>query len=530
MIRRTRLAPLLALVALTSACGGLPDRVKRSARTLESRIAGETQAIEQKERDLAELREGSDYAFLRTYAERERWDESFVKARTELRHVRALFEDQVRPLLGANRAEDALKLAQQLDRVRAGLTQVRALVRSPFERAEFLQEARAKADEWVAEAAQTLQSMAAQAAAVSRVAEKAASDYPAKQQDLDSRLAALAKLETDASADLAIARRELPGVPSGEADVAALGDAVTRIRERATALGEADPELRARMDELYRSYSRTLIDMKEAYHVKVSRSSWNNRYDYPTEHQATFRSEVDEDTLDYLERWGNRPIARLGRSWGSWKLTANVKQPIWDALRIDPSLQWPRGDDSSEFWFEDAEEHYYHRYTTTEGATQTESDWEEVSAELYAAHVGDLGMDILSKPYGLYEDEVLRQAMPPGYAHVGNPAYGRWERDDRGRRHWSWGNSFLFYYLAFGPRRHHYYYNDWNHWNRGYRGQRAYYGRQAARDYGTYGGVTQRGSRYASSTVARRGGFERADRSIRGAGAGTRGGGPGRGK
>ena len=149
-----------------------------------------------------------------------------------------------------------------------------------------------------------------------------------------------------------------------------------------------------------------------------------------------------------------------------------------------------------------------------------------MKAAFYEKHAEDLGMDLLAKPFGAYEDEVLEQAMPPGMAYVGNEKYGRWEQDEAGRRRWSWGNNFLFYYLVFGGHRRHYYYHDgWSHWNRGYRGRAAYYGR--SRDYGSYGTHTRNSARYRGSSFGSSGGFRTQDRSVRRAGRGTRGGGPG---
>jgi hypothetical protein len=127
----------------------------------------------------------------------------------------------------------------------------------------------------------------------------------------------------------------------------------------------------------------------------------------------------------------------------------------------------------------------------------------------------------------MFDEEVLREAAPPGMAFVGNPRYGQWESDGHGGRRWSWFESYLFSRLMFG-RNHYYHYGDWNRWNTGYRGRRAYYGRRDDRNlYGTYGSHTRGSSRYASSTFGRSGGFKRERVSYRGSGPAGRGGGPG---
>jgi hypothetical protein len=112
---------------------------------------------------------------------------------------------------------------------------------------------------------------------------------------------------------------------------------------------------------------------------------------------------------------------------------------------------------------------------------------------------------------------------------VGNPAYGQWENDSSGRRRWSWAESFLFYHVMFGGRRHYYYYSDWDRWNRGYRGRRPWYGGTGAdARYGTWGSDTRNSSRYKRTSFGRGGGFQSQDRGLRGAGRAARGGGPGR--
>jgi len=38
-------------------------------------------------------------------------------------------------------------------------------------------------------------------------------------------------------------------------------------------------------------------------------------------------------------------------------------------------------------------------------------------------------MEILSKPYGYYESEKLKNASPIGINYVGNSKYGEWKKD-----------------------------------------------------------------------------------------------------
>jgi hypothetical protein len=204
-----------------------------------------------------------------------------------------------------------------------------------------------------------------------------------------------------------------------------------------------------------------------------------------------------------------------------------VSASVWQALALDPVERLPRGDNAVELWVGTVKERFYHRYEYVEGESRRQGEWEEVDDALFERHVDDLGMDIVAKPYGTYEDEALREAMPPGMAFVGNPKYGRWEDDGRGGRRWSWIEGYLFYRLMFGGN-HYYHYGAWNSWHGGYRGRSPYYGGASGSTlYGTRGKHTQSSSRYAGSSFARGGGFKRSATSFRGSGPRGRGGGPG---
>ncbi len=530
--RRLRHAALgVAFVALSCAlsCSGLSDRLVEKAEAARARIEREAEDVETRAEQFAAFAEDSDNAFLRTYSERERWAERFDEARKELVHARAVYADEIAPRLEANRPEDEEAVGEQLSRVRKGLDRVAELAREPAQRAAFLADARDRAPEIVsagaaklAEASPALRSLELEVARVSN-------DYAEKREDLAGRRAGLSQLESDARASQAIAEREAAGIAAGTADLAAFADAGTAVVARSEEALAGDVALRARMKELYRSYSKTLLDMKEENIIQIGRTSWNESYDFPREAEVLFKVEVQEETLDYLERWGDRRIASISSYFGRSSMNVAIDRGVWDSLRIDPTTRFPRGDNAAEFWVGESDSKYYHRYALVEGDQSSQTDWEVVSEETYEDYYDDLGMDIVSKPYGSYEDEVLTEAAPAGMAYVGNPKYGRWETDNQGRRHWSWGQSFLFYYLAFGGRgRHYYYYTDWNRWNGGYRGRRSWYGPSGgAAVYGTYGSTTRNSSRYANSGFARGGGFARADRSIRGAGPSGRGGGPG---
>ena len=137
-------------------------------------------------------------------------------------------------------------------------------------------------------------------------------------------------------------------------------------------------------------------------------------------------------------------------------------------------------------------------------------------------------MAILSKPYGVFEQDRITQATPPGMAYVGNDRYGEWKKDDTGNSFWSWyGKYALFSHLFFFPPSY-FGYGGWNSWNNTYRNRQPYFGKtqNGNQGYGTRGSFVKQSPKYQSSNFSKTGGLKSQSASVRGDGAKLRGGGP----
>ncbi len=177
------------------------------------------------------------------------------------------------------------------------------------------------------------------------------------------------------------------------------------------------------------------------------------------------------------------------------------------------------------------EPEYFHKYfIEKDGKTRKDTSWEPVSQTFYMANIDNLGMAILSKKVGQFDDEANEYATPPGIAYMGDPKYGEWKTDSRGNSFWSWYGKYAFFssIFMFPPRG--FGYNHWDGFRRNYRYDRPYYGRTASGQalYGSKGYFTKRSSRYQRSSFARTGGFFSQSPSARNGGSRVRGGGPGR--
>lgn len=168
---------------------------------------------------------------------------------------------------------------------------------------------------------------------------------------------------------------------------------------------------------------------------------------------------------------------------------------------------------------------HFHKYLKEENGETSETGWEAVSASFYEQNMDNLGMAILSKPYGEFEPDP--QAAPPGMAYVGNPEYGEWKKDENGNNFWSWYGKYAFFSNLFFFPPHYYSYGSWNRWRSDYRYKKPYYGQsQTGYTFGTRGSTMNQSPRYQNSTFSKTGGLKTASASVRGGASGLRGGGP----
>ena len=354
------------------------------------------------------------------------------------------------------------------------------------------------------------------------VVDQAKVDYPDKDTDLTTRFAPVRDLYDASQKAVDVAKSERN---SADPDYAALGDSVQLVALNFDRIQEQDNELRTRLAELGQSYSKMLVDMDVRNSIVVGRTSWNESADFPAEHDYLYSPrQVDQQTYESIAGLPDNQLLAVFTSgfFSGSSLRVGMDQTAWNSLGIDPMESWPGGDDTAQFWLQDAPATYFHKYIVTENGQRRETGWEPVTWEFFEANMENLGMDVVTKPYGSYEDEVVNVASPPGMAYVGNPRYGQWREDNQGNRFWDWFGPYLFFStLLHRP----YYYNDWYGWRGGYYGQRPYYGPAGDPNrYGTYSQNT--GTRYTGSTWARKGGLQRQNASVRGAGPAARGGGP----
>ena len=519
------LPALITLVAvmLVAACAGLPQELRDQAEAIPEQIAQTEQRVGAHSDSFQAIKQSSEYQdFLRRYDERESWDSHFQGARSRLAEANSVFQQAVKPLLDRNSPDDTEELRVQLDRLSLAVRDAREEAAKPGIRIQFLSDAKSQGPQWVDGAEKNLGLTKVIFDDLATVVDQAKGDYPDKEADLTARLVPVRDLYNASQKAVDVARNQ---IDAADPDYAALGDSTQLVAENFATIQDQDRELRTKLTELGHSYSKTLVDMDVRNSIVVGRTSWNESADFPAEHDYLYSPrQVDQQTYESIAGLPDNHLLAIFTSgfFSGTSLRVGMDQTGWNALGIDPAESWPGGDDTAQFWLQDAPATYFHKYIITENGQRRESEWEQVTPEFFEANLENLGMDIVTKPYGLYEDEVVNIASPPGMAYVGNSRYGQWREDNQGNRFWDWFGPYLFFStLLHRP----YYYNDWYGWRGGYYGQRPYYGPAGDPNrYGTYSQNT--GTRYSSSTWARKGGLQKQSASVRGAGPAARGGGP----
>jgi hypothetical protein len=334
-------------------------------------------------------------------------------------------------------------------------------------------------------------------------------DYPSKSKDLDLKLIAVKKLKDDSSHLLTIVEKEF-AKKSSNINYALLGDSGEAITANLKKIQYMDKSLRKKTSELYKSYTKILKDMKIEAYVVIGRSSWDSGSDWDTSPDHKYKPKlVDEKTANFFDPL-TESIATFGIGWGNRNtFVLKIPQSMWNKLGISPKESWPtyHGDDEAEYWVENIEYKFYHKYVLIENDKSKKTDWIEISESVFNANEANLGMEIVSKPYGFYESEKINTAAPIGMSTVGNPKYGKWEE----KKDPSTGqtNSFWHYYgmySFFGDMmgsNHYYSRYDYDDYNRNYRTyNRSYYG--SRKEYGTWGSKTHSNKAFSSSRYVKK--------------------------
>ncbi|MBI1355451.1 MAG: hypothetical protein GC160_13985 [Acidobacteria bacterium] len=515
-----------ALAALALAGCGLSEDTRAAAERTKSQIEQRAKEIEVSRQALEAFKTSDASVGFRNAIEREQWDSHFALADEKIREARESFEQNVQPILDSNDSSLEYGLLANLETIAPILKSAKDESDFWKERSQSLATAKANAAQLRTEAQAGVQQIEDELAELRTRAAAAKKEFAEQSVAIDQMMAPLAAVARGAQDALASFEAQYKAHASGAAaDYGVLASESERLQTLAAKMTQGTAAAEAKFAELSHSYAKTLTDMKAEYAMTIRRQSWDESAEYPSLHDHDYARTMDGAMFDYLDDVPGS-LATFSKGWFSndLALLPGIDQAHWDALKIDPEEQWPDGDNMAEIWVETATAQYFHKYHVVENGAESETDWVPVDEAFFFANLDNLGMDVEAKPYGMFEENKLTHAAPPGMAYVGNERYGRWERQGGGMV-WTWIAPYLFYRTLFGNP-WMYTRDEYNTWHSGYYGSRAYYGgTSSAPIYGTHGRSTQTSPTLSSSTFGRSGGFSRPSGSVRGAGPASRGGG-----
>lgn len=502
---RVRRCAAVALAVCFSAACGLSSQGRADAERASTLIDAENGYITRKKAAYQTFTASPAYAQYGTYADREAWAKQFDHARVKTAAARATYQRYVAPLLQRNDKEDEQALAVQVGRIARLVNEARSYADLPERRRGYVDEIAGTYARLARESADNAGKAGAAVGPLLALRNTTTSAFPDRSADIVKRVQPVQQLAEAAETANRKVSFEAAKAGAKGADWVVLGDNARLVSQNASKVREDARTVTDQLQGLSKSYSRTLADMKAEYFITVQRWAWNEDADSPPIHAYTYaRRPLAAEAFDYFNSLPDSLpyAAKLSSSWfgADSRTHPTVDQARWASLGVAPREAWVPRDDTAEYGFALSTD-YFHKYLTTENGQTQETDWQKVDETMFEEHVDDLGMDLLAKPFGAFEDEKVTKPTPTGLAFVGNPQYGHWQTDDRGSSFWAWYGAYRLFgdLLGAGGRPYYYRRDEWDTWSTRYRGQ-PYYGEDKDKKerYGTNGYVLGSSYRYAT--------------------------------
>jgi len=495
---------LLALLCFILTACGLSDRAEKAADKAKTEYDTVLPYVEKKMAEF-EAKKKDEYfkAKYAKYIEPDRWD---VRMNASLAAAKKLKSewDSLYLVVDKNDSDDSDNVIALSSALVEKSKAVKAAANIVDERMAFLDQTEANQREWFKQARANFKEADKLASEMTALRDTYAEKY--KNPKIPGKLTEALKPHEDVKKGLAVVEEESA---KEHPNFLHFGDAVVLSNEGINALRQERDGLKETYGELDTSYTTILSDMRIDYYITVGVSAWDEWDDYDSSHEHAYSPVkiTEEQYLYYSSKDGISAgdVSKLG---------------------LDPRGFYRPGDDSAEFWVQDWEMLFWHKYIEVNEKGAQESKWEEVDQPEFEAYMNALGMSIYSKPFGLFEEEGVYQAHPPGLAFVGNDQYGEYRRDpSSGEMFWHFYNSYVIFNSLMSPGYHYttLMYDDWYH----RRNTAHYYGRDASRPaFGSRSRLVQTNTRMAASSWTKSGKAATPPRTVRASSART-GGGPG---
>ncbi len=540
---------LILSIVLLAGCEGLPDSFVDEYERMAGKQERLARFVEQRKTELVELSSHADAEFLMRYSESEDWAQYFSKAIVQQEQAQNLYDNEIVSLYDKDDPKDATSAFKLNRKFLEFVENSTASAQYVNERITFLIESRDNSSAIHAKASQHLLEMNRLQEDLSKAVKEAVTTHPKKSDDLNSRLSSINKLVKQSESSHSQLNNEYDKKTDSSikfVDYAIIGDQAQMIEKILSEVNKQEKETKKKIAELEKSYVKVLTDQKIEYYLVIKRASWcDGEYCGNGSEVVYSPIKVDSTVFEYFDSSQAATLATIRRNWGKETLKINVKKDMWKALSLNEKYRWNRNHTEADYWVQKLYTKSFHKYVEIENDKAKETGWQSVSEAYFWKQYDNLGMAVITKPYGFYEEDAITDAQPVGMATIAEPVmkngvatgsnrYGEW-RQSNGLSFWHYYGMYHMYRGLVGPSR--YGYNDWSGYNNRRHGS-SYYGRNNR--WGTFGSSTYLNSRYQNSGFARansatvysaRTGKRASSSSVRGASSSNRNRGPsGRGK
>jgi len=530
---------IFGVILLLSGCG-ISERWKTEARVLKRELNNIEKRALIEAKKYKEYKSSSEYTDFKKYAKKENWAKNFKDTSALIKTSKEL-EVEIFKIIENDDEDEQEKLKKLNQSMKKNIDDIKVLYSYVSKRIAFIRDTKTNISTLITRAQGHIEKADKRFGNTQTRLKKATKDYPKKEKEISIKETKLKEVYLLSKKEFSILEKELQ-ITSAKRDYALIGDSYKNLVSKGKQLKEVATATQKKISELYKSYSTILTDLKIDNLVQVTRSTWNEYAEYGRDNIFMYeQSKVSSEVYDYFYKLEVDNIAGYNTNFmANNRFDPNIDSNMWNALKLDSSI--PTYDNRGVWWVSKLTQRFYHKYTILEDTKKEETGWIEVNDLTYYNNQANLGMEILSKPYGYFEEEKITTAAPAGMSAVGNSQYGEW-REQKSTSTGSSSGLFWFffprygYYSSFGSS--YYHQDDYRRYS-DYRGRnQSYYG--SNHQYGTWGSNTYSNNRYSSSHYAQsnaadvrasRNGkgaqqFKRSSSTVRSSGGSSRGRGPG---
>jgi hypothetical protein len=467
---------------------------------------------------------------LQIFVDKENLTKHFDNAVKINNTAKNMYNSNLKPLLDKDDKDDEQNVLNTIGSIRNLLRQEDGEINFPANRVLHLKKVIVDSKSMFEKATSENQNVQKHMKEFLSLTNKAKTKYPEKSTDIDEKIEYLKNISNTINNAQILMSKE---IKKEIMDISLFSDSFDVVMKNTSDINKKGKDLTNKINQLFHSYTKILIDMRQTYFVVIGRDSWNESYDNPDEHMYNYNPrEVSLNAYTYFDSIGDQEVGTLGGGLfsgsSSHDISTSLNRSYINGLNIDASENMNSSDNSAEFWIDNMYIENFHKYLIIEDGKKTETDWIKVNEDDYENNFNNLGMEIVSKPYGFYDSEKLVTPAPVGMSYVGNSKYGQWHTNPSGGSFWKYYGMYSMMNDLSGTR---YSRDDYNTYYSNRTANKGYYGKDN-KSYGTFAPNTYRtGSRYQYSTFAKTNGGDfnhiKNNASIRNAGSEARGRGPG---